>query len=326
MSPSPSPSPASSGEEDPEPGLAEAAAVRALSRSFSTEVTPRAARALSRFDALLPHGTAVYVPHLPGLDYEAVVPPLCARLKAEGMVPVPHLAVRAVPSREALDRWLAALVDRGGVDRLLLLAGGTETPAGPFASTLPVLDDGILLRHGLTTLGVAGHPEGHPQASAEELARALKAKQDYAAETGSTLWITTQFTFSATPVVGWLRAIRAAGITLPVRVGLPGPASPRTLLRYALSCGIGASLTALRRRPGAAAGLLGTWTPEAMIRDIAAAAVAEPQSAPQGLHAFPFGGVETTAHWFRALSGQRAEEEAQSFSRAQRGRETRIGS
>lgn len=296
----------SSSTEDAEPGLAEAEAVRALARSVTTEVTPRAARALPRFDSLLPRGTCVYVPHLPGLDYETVVPALCARLKAEGMTPVPHLAVRAVPGRDTLDRWLAALVDRGGIDRLLLLAGAAESPAGPFASTLPVLEDGILLRHGLTSIGVAGHPEGHPQATPDELAGALRAKQAYAAETGTTMWITTQFTFSAAPILDWLRTIRAAGITLPVRVGLPGPASPRTLLRYAMQCGIGASVTALRRRPGAAAGLLGTWTPEPLIRAVAAAAVADPETAPCGLHAFPFGGVAETARWFHALAGDAA--------------------
>lgn len=290
--------------KNPEPGLAEAAAVRALSRGVSTEVTPRAARALPRFDTVLAPGTWVYVPHLPGLDYESVVPALCARLKAEGMVPVPHLAVRAVPSRAMLDRWLDALVTHGGVDRLLLLAGAADVPAGPFASTLPVLEEGILPRHGLTHIGVAGHPEGHPQATPDSLSAALRTKQDYATATGSTLWIATQFTFSAAPVIDWLRQIRRAGITLPVRVGLPGPANPRTLLRYALQCGIGPSVTALRRRPGVALGLMGPWTPLAMIHALAALSVTEPEIAPDGLHAFPFGGMETTAHWFRTLAGE----------------------
>lgn len=281
--------------------------VAALAEGVSTEVTPGAARAIPRFDAILPRGTAVYVPHLPGLDYEAVVPPLCARLRAEGMVPVPHLAVRAVPGRATLDRWLDALVTRGGIDRLLLLAGSADRPVGPYASTLPVLEDGTLPRHGLLRVGVAGHPEGHPQALPADLAAALRAKQDYAAETGTEMWITTQFAFSAAPVVSWLRAIRAAGITLPVRVGMAGPASTKTLLRYALHCGVGASVTALRRRPGAAIGLLGRWTPEGMVRDLARAAAETPEAAPAGLHAFPFGGVPETAAWFQALAREPAD-------------------
>lgn len=71
-----------------------------------------------------------------GLEQDAAS--LCQRLSTEGLVPVPHLAARAICNKQELGTWLATMRD-SGVQRVLLLAGDNDTPAGDFSSSLDVL-------------------------------------------------------------------------------------------------------------------------------------------------------------------------------------------
>ncbi len=93
------------------------------------------------------------------------------------------------------------------------------------------------------------------------------------------------------------------GHGLPVRVGLSGPASLPRLLRFAMSCGIGNSVRALKARPQAITRLLVEAGPEAVVRDIAR------QSGPPiaGVHFFSFGGLIRAARWLRAVREGRFE-------------------
>jgi methylenetetrahydrofolate reductase (NADPH) len=283
---------------DEQAGASELSVVSRLVSGFSIEATPQQLESAGRLDACLPAGTRVYVPYLPRAALARTVA-ASRRLVGQGLRPVPHLAARALPSRARLSRHLANLADVGA-DSLLLIAGDLAHPAGPFANTLDILDTGLLQRHGFTSLGIAGHPEGHPFADADTLKEALRRKAEYALETGSMMWIVTQFVFSAEPVVKWLDAMRAGGVRLPVRVGLPGPARPRTLLRYAAQCGIGASSRILARRPDALMRLLGRWTPDELLPVFARQAT-ECLNALDGIHVFPFGGLKQSIDYFNAL-------------------------
>ncbi len=261
---------------------------------FSIEVTPGAAAKVASFAALLPPGTAVYVTHFPGTDTSAALA-LCGRLSAEGLRPIPHLAARNLGSRAALTDWLARAVEQAGVRSVLLIAGAANRPAGPFRDTRDVLDSGLLERAGLQGLGVAGHPEGHPNARAPALTEALLHKQAWARAAGLDAWIVTQFTFSAAPVTRWLARLAEAGVTLTARIGLAGPARPSTLITYARQCGVGASLRVLTRRPDVMTGLLRTWTPDGLVDDLSTAGATNLA----GLHLFPFGGLARAADWAR---------------------------
>lgn len=272
--------------------------LRQLVEGYSVEATPRQLDHAGSL-ASLPSGSCVYVPYLPRASMADTVR-ACRRLAAEGFRAVPHVAARAAASREKLDEQLARLSEAGAA-ALLLIAGDRRRPAGPFGSTLDVLDSGLLQTHGFRHVGVAGHPEGHPVADAQTLAAALHRKSAYAAETGTRMWIVTQFVFSADPVIGWVDWLREEGIELPVRIGLPGPAKAQTLLRYALQCGIGASSRMLARRPDAAMQLLGRWTPEAMLPALARYKDESPASGIAGLHVFTFGGLLQSIDFFNTL-------------------------
>jgi methylenetetrahydrofolate reductase (NADPH) len=276
-----------------------AAASRQLVRGFSIEATPRQLAAAGPLTDLLPPGTEIYVPYLPRSAPGETVR-ACRQLTAEGFRPVPHVSARAMVTRAKLDLHLARLAE-AGASMLLLIAGDRRRPAGPFRSTLDVLETGLLRAHGFNGVGVAGHPEGHPAADEPTLMRALHAKSAYARDTGSTLWVVTQFTFSAAPVIAWLHRIRSEGIDLPVRIGLPGPARPQTLLRYALQCGVGASSRMLTRRPDAVTRLLGRWTPDTMLPSLADHRAASAASTIAGIHVFPFGGLLKSIDFFTKL-------------------------
>ena len=42
-----------------------------------------------------------------------------------------------------------------------------DAPAGPFRSALEVIETGLLPSRGITEVGIAGYPEGHPRITAE---------------------------------------------------------------------------------------------------------------------------------------------------------------
>ena len=272
-------------------------AVRALLRGFSLEVTPGAGDGVEALRGRVPPGTSVYVTHLPRRDYAEVVR-ICLRLREQGLRPVPHLAARAVPDRATLDAWLDRLTGDAGVEDLLLIAGSAASPAGPFATAQDVLESGALVRHGIRRLAVAGHPEGHPVASGEDLRRALRGKVLYGAATGTEMWLVTQFAFAAPPLVQWMENLNTDGIVLPVRIGLPGPTTPRRLMSYALRCGVGASLRTLRARPGTARAVARRWTPDGVVVDLAAARNC-PTPSITGVHLYPFGGLNATLDWLK---------------------------
>ena len=277
-------------------------AVRALARDASVELSPRQLAALGPLADHLPRGTPVYVPFVPGATWSETCA-ACRRLRDADMSPVPHLPARWLASPSQLDDWLAELAE-ARVRELLLVAGDRARPAGPYRDTLDVLDSGRLVAAGFRRIGVTGYPEGHPAASTADLDAALTRKLEYAAATGTDMWITTQFTFAPAHAIAWLDRMRERGCAIPVRIGLPGPARLRTLLAFAARCGVTASARVLTRRPSVVR-LLKRWTPDALVRELV-----EYRTTAGGprfdIHVFTFGGLPATARWLRGLRADSA--------------------
>ena len=57
---------------------------------------------------------------------------------------------------------LASYRAEAGVDEVLIIGGGVDQPVGAFDNSLQVLETGLLQKHGIRRVGVAGHPEGSP--------------------------------------------------------------------------------------------------------------------------------------------------------------------
>jgi methylenetetrahydrofolate reductase (NADPH) len=271
----------------------------AILHGYSIEVTSREPKTIASCADHLDPGTEVYLTWIRG-DEPARSVAAAIALRRSGFNPVPHICARHLESHAQLAELIARFAGEAAVDQALVIAGDRDAPAGPYESSQQVLETGLLEKHGIRRVGVSGFPEGNPQISESDLAVALAAKRDYARRSGLQLQIVTQFCFESAPILAWLRRLRRVPVDLPVRIGLAGPANAKTLLRFAVRCGIGNSLRALTRGPSLARLLIHETSPEPIVADLADAMAAEPGLNIVGLHFFVFGGFEKTADWVAA--------------------------
>ena len=262
------------------PAAAPTADLGALSEAFSIEVMPKTAAKVEDFRTLLPAGTRVYVAHIDGTPVSDMVT-TARRLVDEGFAVMPHVPARGVLSEAELDHRLAAYADVG-VTEALVLAGGIDRPHGPFSEAMQILRTGRFDARGFTRLHVAGHPEGNRDIDAdggEGIAMAaLRAKAGFSRETDAEMAVVTQFVFDAQAVIAWADRLAEEGIHLPLHIGVAGPAKLQTLLKYAMSCGAGASIRVLQRRASDLSRLMLSFTPDAVLADLAAAVLEPPAS------------------------------------------------
>ena len=273
-------------------------AIADFTRGFSIEATRPSADDVATLAAIAPTGTQVYLSAVWTRPPREVVD-AAALLRRAGLEPVPHLAVRSFASAAALDELLAQLAADAGVRHVLVIAGDSDKPAGAFRSAIEVIDSGVLRRHGIVEIGIAGYPDGHPRVAQHDLDRALADKVDAAEAMGLTVHVVTQFCFDAPAIVTWIKRLRAFGIEHPVRVGLAGPTSLSTLLRYAKRCGVRASAQGLARQAGLLRQLFAMSTPDALVRTLAERRDELGEIAP---HFFSFGGLAGTARWAMAVA------------------------
>lgn len=286
--------------------------IAALVQNFSVELTPREALDAAAIAASLTPGTRVYVTYVPGGDHRAVIA-ACRRIAEAGMIPVPHVPARAMTSWSHLRAYLDAVTGEAGVEHVLIVGGGAAEPAGPFARSMELIETGLLERFQIKRIDFAGHPEGNGAIAADDLVAALADKHAYAAETDVDVRLVTQFCFDARPIIAFDKALRAAGIALPVHVGLAGCATLKTLIHYAVLCGVGSSLRALSRQGRRIARLGKVSTPDGLVRDLALYRAQEPASTIRGLHFFPFGSLERTARWANGAAAGAVEPTADGF-------------
>jgi methylenetetrahydrofolate reductase (NADPH) len=268
-----------------------------LLSSASVEVSSRGHQ-LQELRDKFARGTDVTITFLPGDNYRHNVETASA-LRRAGYNPVPHIAAREMPSREALDDFLARARGEADVTRVVLIAGDLALAKGPFRSSLDVCASGLIEARGILSVSVAGHPEGHPYLSAANAFKVLEAWRDWGQLTKIRVDVVTQFCFESGPILGWIGELDARGISLPVIVGLAGPATPATLTKFALRCGIGNSMRSLRSQIGRFGRLLTDTGPDDVMRGLQSApkAVTAPIA---GFHLFPFGGLRKAGEWLRS--------------------------
>jgi methylenetetrahydrofolate reductase (NADH) len=250
-------------------------------------------------------GTEVTITFLPGDNYRHNVE-TAAALRRSGFNPVPHVAAREMSSRETLDDFLARLRGEADVRRVLLIAGDVAGARGPFKSSSDVRATGLLQAHGVARISVAGHPEGHPFLDEAGVLNVLSNWRDWARETRIDVDVVSQFCFESAPILGLLAQLAANGIALPLIVGLAGPATPATLTKFALRCGIGNSIRAARGRIGRYGRLLTDTGPDDVMHGLEAAARPAIEAI-AGFHLFPFGGLRKARNWLREYAERTCE-------------------
>ena len=276
----------------------QAPATRWLLRGASIEVMPRTLAKISDLRAILPAPRQVFVAHIEGTPIADMVD-TARRLRAEGFEPVPHIPARQVPDAATLADWLARYRGEADVTSVLALAGSPAEAVGTFSDSMAVLDTGAFDAAGITAINVAGHPEGNRAIDVDGGERAVmeaaRWKQQFGERTGALVTMVTQFVFEAQPVIDWTERLAAEGITLPVRVGLAGPARLQTLIRFGITCGVGASLGVLQRRAKDVTKLLKPQDPGPLLDAFASHGAGQTGSMIRGVHFFPLGGIAATA-------------------------------
>ncbi|MCF1481396.1 MULTISPECIES: 5,10-methylenetetrahydrofolate reductase [Rhizobium/Agrobacterium group] len=268
--------------------------------AWSIEVTPRTAAKIASFQALLPAGTRIYIAHVDGTPFEDMVA-TARRLHQEGFPVMPHIPARSLADVTQLEDLLKQYRDEADVRQALLLAGGIAKPRGTLSSSMQLIETGLFDRLGFTHLHIAGHPEGNRDIDADgsttQIDAALRWKFDFSSRTDAQMAIVTQFAFDAKVIIDWAERIDALGIGLPIHVGIAGPAKLQTLIKYAISCGVGPSLKVLQKRALDLRKLLMPYEPTDMVGQLIAYKAENPQSNISKLHLFPLGGIEPAARW-----------------------------
>lgn len=284
--------------------------VEAFLDGYSIEVMPRTAAKVEDFRALLPQGTRVYIAHIEGTPIEEMVT-TAKRLSQDGYAVMPHFPARIIKDAATLENWIAMYQGEAGVDQALLLAGGVNTPHGAFDSSMQLMDTGLFDKAGFKRLHVAGHPEGNrdidPDGSDAMVMEALRWKQGFAERTDAQMALATQFAFDGAPIIDWANRLTAEGITLPIHIGIAGPAKLQTLIKFAIACGVGPSLKVLQKRAMDVTKLLLPYEPTEILTELAAHKAANPDFNIEKVHFFPLGGIKTNAQWAIENGGDAAQ-------------------
>lgn len=274
-------------------------AVLRLVDRYSVDTIPADEAEVERYPAFLPTARRLYVGQPPGTPIDRVAA-LAERLHALGYRPIPQLAARELAGerelRGAMERFGAI-----GVTEALVVGGDRADPAGPFDSALALLGTGLPAENGITTVGVAGYPEGNRLIGPTALDRALAGKAELAAACGWRMYVVTQLSFDPSAVVSWIMRPGRGGADLPVHIGLPGLASLRDLIAYSRRCGVGASMRSLIGKASSLPDSARLTTTADLVVAYARRLAGDPRMPVAGARFFTVAGLEETVRWLERI-------------------------
>ena len=216
---------------------------------------------------------------------------LSEKLIAQGFQVIPHISAKSVTGEKHLETIIKKL-DELSIESVFVPGGDGPEPLGEFNNAYDLLKALQKSGHNLKKIGIAAHPEGHPDISNKILIEALEKKK------GLADYIVTQMCFDANILGDWLVQINQQGIHLPVWVGLPGVIERGPLLRTSLRIGVGDSLRFLKKKSKVATELMKSsiYNPEKLVTSISEYKdIADTNLA--GYHIFCFNQIEKTEKW-----------------------------
>ena len=220
----------------------------------------------------LPKVKDVYITMLPGNDYKEVVSK-ATELAKSGFNPVPHFPARSIKNQAELKDFVSRCKD-GGVKQALVI-GGSARPIGDFHCSLQLLETGLFEGW---KIGIAGHPDGSPDISDQDLEKAMIDKKPYAD------YIVTQWLLDARPIAQFI-----SKQTLPVHVGITGPLKISSLLKFANIVGAKNSINFLKSNITQAIDLLKPRDPNDTIKGL--------KDLTKNFHIYTFGSLKETNKW-----------------------------
>lgn len=275
---------------------------KGMTDGYSLEITAKDIDALREAAPAMAPETPVAVTFLPGESLEARIK-AARTVRALGFEPMPHFSARRLESGDDFETYLAAVVREAGVTRCFIIAGDPPEAAGPYTDSMSLIRTGAFERAGIKAIGIGGHPEGHPNMTPDQCFDILIAKCAEIEARGMAPLIVTQFSFDAAPVLSWLAELRTRGINAPVRIGIPGPAGIKTLMRFAARCGVGASASVLTKYGISITKLIGTAGPDKLVDALGKGLGS--QHGKVRLHFYPFGGLARTVEWINDYTTSR---------------------
>ena len=222
--------------------------------------------------SILPKVRDIYITMLPGNDYREVASK-ATELAKSGLNPVPHFPARSIKNQSELKDFVNRCKD-GGVKQALVI-GGSAQPIGDFHCSLQLLETGLFDDW---KIGIAGHPDGSPDISDEDLKKAMSDKKPYAD------YIITQWSLNAKPIIEFI-----SKQTLPVHVGITGPLRLGSLLKFANIVGAKNSINFLKSNITQAIDLLKPRDPSYLIEKL--------KGSTENFHIYTFGGLKETNKW-----------------------------
>ena len=234
--------------------------------NFSLEVTTRTV-----LDDL-PKINDIYVTFLPGTDYKDVIKQSVNLVNA-GYNAIPHFPARSIKNLDMLKEFVSQIKE-GGVKQVLII-GGDRDILGDYHCSLQLIETGLF--DGLK-IGIAGHPEGSPNMDNETIEEAMKSKAKFAD------YIVTQWTQDTDAITDYVNRM-----PLPVHIGVAGPASIKTLVKFAGFVGLKNSLNFAKKNAGKIFDLLNVQTPDDVIQEV--------KDKVNNFHIYAFGGIKKTKEW-----------------------------
>ena len=249
--------------------------------TWSIEILPQNVSDVSFIPELIKE---VYITMIPGSGFSDNI--LAAQqIQASGKHAVPHLTARTFSGLEELRTCLSGL-QAAGIERILLIGGGVPKPAGIFSSAMDMLKTELFAEYGIKSFDFAGHPEGNPDDPDSDYH--LLEKLRWAEKRKIPSRIVTQWSFDAEKTNKWIDSLRKNGVQNPIHLGIPGPSTLNTLLRFAKVCGVKASTQVLRKQGFKISKLMFVNKPDKIISELRGY---------DQLHLYPFGGVAKSSEW-----------------------------
>ena len=279
--------------------------VKKFLNSYTIETTPNVYEKYGNFSEFLDKKHSVYITFLPDEKSENVVE-TAKKLKLEGYEVIPHLPARTVKNNKVLEKYIGELAEEAGCSKILIIGGGGNQ-AGEISSTMDVLKTDLLSKFNFKSVGVAGHPEGSPDISKDALDLAIIEKNKFSLNVDFKMYLATQFFFEAKSLIEWEKHLNTINNKLDIHAGIPGPASIKTLINYARSCGIGNSLRFLTKQAFNLTKLATLNTPDKLIYDLANYVETNKSTNLKNIHFYAFGGMKKTSEWLNHLNDSKLE-------------------
>ena len=275
-------------------------AARNLIANCSIETTPNVYAKYGKFSDLVDKKSNIYVTYLPDEDMNKVID-TAKKLTLEGYNVIPHLPARTISNNDELEKYIKSLSEESGCSKILVIGGGGNQK-GSITSSIEILETDLLSKYNFEEVGLAGHPEGNPDVKQIDLDNAIIQKNKFSKKTDFKMYLATQFFFEAKSLKEWELHLSSLDNNLEIHAGIPGPATLKTLLSYATSCGIGNSIRFLSKQALNITKLATTKSPDKLIYDLASYQIENPKTKLKKIHFYAFGGIKKTSDWLKTVN------------------------